>query len=102
MKNFGFLFALLFIVGEIILFSSCNRERTDDERFNELKTPIIVVAKSDPKIGSKEVDRYYLTMLEIKCTITLKDGNGKFTTFDGAKGIGASLYSTYNVKDTIK
>lgn len=101
MKKLVVLFAL------VSLLSSCDSfKKTDDERFNSLKRPVIVVGKSDPNIAMKNSSnvRYSDLMyrLEINCTITLKDSRGTFATFDGAKGIGASLYSTYNVKDTIK
>jgi hypothetical protein len=96
---------LLFFSVVVLLFSSCTlfpdsiSKRTPDELFNSLKKPVVVVAKSDLETKVKDA-RYF--QLRVSAAITLKDGTGKFVTFDGEQGLGASLFCTYNVNDTIK
>ena len=90
---------LLFSLVLLSLVSCEVVKLTDDDKFNNLKKPVVVAAKSNLETKVSDINFY---SLRVSASITLKDADGKFITFDGEKGIGAALFCTYNVKDTIK
>lgn len=80
-----------YILGLILIsLISCD---TYDHVLNRMKSPVIVVAKSNPV---ENIKRGYNN------SITLIDGDGCFQTFNTDSPIGRALYDTYNVNDTVK
>ena len=86
-RNSKHIFYLLLTAG---LFSCQTNLQIDEARIvNDLECPVILFAKSN---ATDEDD----------ASITLKDGNGKFTSFVCRRAFSASIHSTYNVGDTLR
>lgn len=90
MKTIKFLFMIIMILF-IGIMSSCDEGQTDTA-FNRLEPPIVVIAKS---ANLESVDKSKSN------SITVIDKNTKIRTFKTAYILGASLYNTFNIGDTI-
>ena len=74
----------------ILTFISCSMQETPTQKFNTLKAPVVLFAKSE----------------SFWCKgcwgIEVKDGNGKLHSFGNATQIANAIGDYYKVGDTLK
>ena len=88
-SNYRFSKHIFYLVLTAGLFSCQNNLQIDEVKIvNDLQCPVILFAKSNATTTED-------------ASITLKDGNGKFTSFVCRRAFSASIHNTYNVGDTL-